>query len=32
LVTGDKDLLTLHPFGTTAILTAADFEKILTEK
>ena len=32
LVTGDKDLLTLHPFGTTAILTAADFEKILTDK
>ena len=30
LVTGDKDLLTLHPFGTTAILTAVDFEKVLT--
>jgi putative PIN family toxin of toxin-antitoxin system len=29
LVTGDKDLLTLHPFETTAILTPFDFEKIL---
>ena len=30
LVTGDKDLLTLHPFKTTTILTPVDFEKILT--
>jgi len=29
LVTGDKDLLTLHPFETTAILTPTDFEKML---
>ena len=29
LVTGDKDLLTLHPFKSTAILTPSDFEKIL---
>ena len=32
LVTGDKDLLTLHPFKTTAIVTPVDFEKILTLK
>ena len=30
LVTGDKDLLSLNPFETTTILTASDFEKILT--
>jgi putative PIN family toxin of toxin-antitoxin system len=32
LVTGDKDLLTLNPFETTVILTATDFEKILTDE
>jgi len=32
LVTGDKDLLTLHPFESTAILTPVDFEKILTDE
>jgi len=25
IITGDKDLLVLHPFGNTAILTPADF-------
>jgi len=32
LVTGDKDLLTLHPFESTTILTPSDFERILTDK
>jgi len=32
LVTGDKDLLTLHPFKSTSILTPMDFEKILTNE
>ena len=31
LVTGDKDLLTLNPFGRTVILSPADFEKILNQ-
>jgi len=31
LVTGDKDLLMLHPFKTTSILTPFDFEKILAD-
>jgi len=30
LVTGDKDLLSLNPFESTTILTAVDFEKLLT--
>ena len=30
LVTGDKDLLALNPFETSKIVTAIDFEKILT--
>ena len=29
LVTGDKDLLTLHPFESATILTPGDFEKIM---
>ncbi|GHT89330.1 twitching motility protein PilT [Bacteroidia bacterium] len=30
LVTGDKDLLILNPFGTTTVLTPGDFEKMLS--
>jgi len=29
LVTGDKDLLMLHPFESAAIMTPIDFEKII---
>jgi uncharacterized protein len=29
LVTGDKDLLALHPFMTAAILTASEFEEVI---
>jgi len=29
LVTGDKDLLSLHPFESTTILTPVDFEKLM---
>ena len=32
LVTGNKTLLTLHPFETTAILSPSDFEKVLAGK
>lgn len=32
LVTGDKDLLIHNPFKTAAILTPADFEKVLSDE
>ena len=31
LVTGDKDLLELHPFKTAQIITPKQFEQLLTE-